>query len=88
MEDPVEQRLRELMRGNAADDAAENDDARMERLLHKVHVRGGILDLIGLFARWGWVMSEGGARGLRHARPTRRDSVSRSDSDSNNNQRT
>lgn len=88
MEDPVEQRLRELMQGNPGDDPTENDDARMERLLHKVHLRGGILDLIGLFARWGWVVSEGGARGLRHARPTSRDSASRTDSDSNNKQRT
>lgn len=82
MEDPIEQRLRELMRGEQAEGADQVDDARMERVLHRVHLRGGIFDLIGLFARWGWVVSEGGARGLRHARPTRRDPASPPDTDS------
>ena len=82
MEDPIEQRLRDLMRGDQGADSAQVDDARMERVLHRVHVRGGIFDLVGLFARWGWVVSEGGARGLRHARPTRRDPSSPSSTDS------
>ncbi|WP_373184870.1 hypothetical protein [Halopseudomonas sp.] len=88
MEDPIEQRLRELMQGDQAEDAGNVDDDRMERVLHKVHLRGGIVDLIGLFTRWGWVVSEGGARGLRHARPTRRDDTSEPRSESSNKKRT
>ena len=72
MEDPIEQRLRELMRGDQTADSEQVEDERIERVLHRVHIRGGIADLAGLFARWGWVVSEGTARGLRHARPTRR----------------
>jgi hypothetical protein len=73
MEDPIESRLRALMRGDQADVGVEVDDARLERVLHKAHLQGGIFDLLSLFARWGWVVSEGGARGLRHARPARRE---------------
>lgn len=86
MEDPIESRLRELMRGDQADDVAGVDDARLERVLHKAHLQGGLFDLISLFARWGWVLSEGGARGLRHARPTRREAgtdTTRSDTENN-----
>ncbi|WP_339842677.1 hypothetical protein [uncultured Halopseudomonas sp.] len=86
MEDPIEQRLRALMQGDQADDSENVDDARMERVLHKIHLRGGALDLVRLFANWGWVISEGGARGLRHARPTRRSM--KSSPDPSNNQRT
>jgi hypothetical protein len=73
MEDSTEIRLRALMRGEHVDDGVEINDARLERVLHKAHLQGGILDLLSLFARWGWVVSEGGARGLRHARPARRE---------------
>ena len=73
MEDPIESRLRLLMRGSQADDGVEVDDARLERVLHKAHLQGGLLDVISLFARWGWVVSEGGARGLRHTRPVNRE---------------
>lgn len=88
MEDPIEQRLRELMRGDQTEEALGTDDARIERVLHKVHLRGGIVDLVGLFAHWAWVVSEGGARGLRHARPTQRDTAGQSRTDSSNKQRT
>ena len=71
MEDPIEQRLRELMRGEqGVSDPVE--DQRLERVLHRAHIHGGIFDLINPFSRWGWVLSEGGARGLRHARPVSR----------------
>ncbi|GGD03087.1 hypothetical protein GCM10007418_22810 [Halopseudomonas salina] len=83
MEDPIEQRLRELMQGNQAEDCESVDDARMERVLHRVHVRSGVFDLLGLFANWGWVISEGGSRGLRHARPARRGTSASSDSSNN-----
>lgn len=83
MEDPIEQRLRELMQGDQGEDSESVDDARMERVLHKAHVRGGVFDLLGLFANWGWVISEGGSRGLRHARPVRRGGSAPSDSSNN-----
>lgn len=86
MEDPIEQRLRQLMQGNEEENCESVDDARMERVLHRVHVRSGVFDLLGLFANWGWVISEGGSRGLRHARPVRR--ATSAPSDSSDNQRT
>ena len=39
MEDPIESRLRALMRGSQADDGVEVDDARLERVLHKAHLQ-------------------------------------------------
>ncbi|MFN3581549.1 MAG: hypothetical protein ACK4VV_13875 [Pseudomonas sp.] len=71
MEDPIESRLRELMRGES-EPLVDIDEQRLERVLHKAHLHAGVFDLINLFARWGWVLSEGGARGLRHARPESR----------------
>ncbi len=85
MEDPIEKRLRDLMRGDQTDELASAEDARLERVMHKVHMQGGVFDLISLFARWGWVLSEGGSRGVRHARPARRHAAPESRSDPTNN---
>lgn len=74
MEDPIENRLRELMRAEA-DMATPVDDQRLDRVLHKAHMRAGFFDLINLFANWGWVLSEGGARALKHSRPVSRSAV-------------
>lgn len=71
MEDPIERRLRELMRAEA-DTSTPVEERRLDRVLHKAHMHGGLFDLVNLFARWGWVVSEGGARALKHARPDRR----------------
>ena len=37
---------------------------------------GGIFDLLGLFTRWGWVLTEGVGKGLRHGKPVRRANLS------------
>ena len=71
MSDPLEQRLKALMQ-QAGEGSEVQEDERLDRVLHQAHLRGGLLDLLSLFARWGWVVSEGGARGIRHARPVRR----------------
>lgn len=71
MEDPIESRLRELMRAEAHTPRPV-DEHRLDRVLHRAHMRAGVFDLINLFARWGWVFSEGGARALRHSRPVSR----------------
>lgn len=71
MDDPFESHLRNLMREDAPAPVT-TDDQRLKRVLRRANVRSGLLDLLSLFARWGWVISEGGARGLRHARPTQR----------------
>ncbi|TVP89082.1 MAG: hypothetical protein EA348_09055 [Pseudomonadaceae bacterium] len=71
MSDPLEQRLKALMQ-QAGEQNDAHEDERLDRVLHQAHLRGGLLDLLTLFARWGWVVSEGGARGVRHARPVRR----------------
>ncbi|SDU02684.1 hypothetical protein [Halopseudomonas salegens] len=71
MSDPLEQRLKALMQ-QAGEENDAHEDERLDRVLHQAHLRGGIFDLLNLFARWGWVVSEGGARGLRHARPVSR----------------
>lgn len=71
MSDPLEQRLKVLMQ-QAGEDSESHEDERLDRVLHKAHLRGGLLDVLSLFARWGWVVSEGGARGIRHARPVKR----------------
>ncbi|AQZ95816.1 CrfX protein [Halopseudomonas phragmitis] len=73
MEDPFERRVRELMRQASEQQSESTDDQRLERVLHKAHIHGGIFDLLNLFTRWGWVLSEGGARGLRHIKPVRRE---------------
>lgn len=74
MEDPIEIRLRELMRAEA-NTSMPVDEQRLDRVLHKAHMRAGFFDLINLFARWGWVLSEGGARALKHSRPVSRRSA-------------
>lgn len=79
MDDPFEQHLRSLMQKDTSEQPAGDDDKRLERVLHRAHVRTGLFDLLSLFARWGWVISEGGSRGLRQAgniRRERRDSSS------------
>ena len=73
MDDPIEARLRELLREPGTQDNLTRDtDNRLERVLHKAHVQGGVLDLLNLFTRWGWVLSEGVSRGMRHREPQRR----------------
>ncbi|UAW99882.1 hypothetical protein KEM63_07940 [Halopseudomonas nanhaiensis] len=66
MSDPLEERLRSLMRDGGQD--VSDDDERLERVLHKAHVRGGALDLLTLFAHWGEVLSEAGTRSVRRSR--------------------
>lgn len=81
MEDPFERRVRELMRQASEQQSENTDDQRLERVLHKAHIHGGIFDLLNLFTRWGWVLSEGGARGLRHIKPVRRELDANSSTD-------
>jgi hypothetical protein len=82
-EDPLESRLRDLLQGEPSDFGSQRDDRRLDRVLHKAHVRGGLFDLVNLFARWGWVLSEGGARGARHVKPVSRDTTKTSPQDIN-----
>ena len=72
MEDPFEHHLRSLLQKDASAQPSTLEDKRLERVLHRAHIHGGLFDLLKLFANWGWVISEGGARGLRHAKPVRR----------------
>lgn len=72
MDDPFERHLRSLLQEEVSPQSAPDDDQRLERVLHRAHIHGGLFDLLTLFANWGWVISEGGARGLRHAKPVRR----------------
>lgn len=74
MEDPIESRLRELMRAET-DLSTPVEDQRLGRVLHKAHLHAGFFDLLNLFTRWGWVLSEGGARAMKHARPVSRRST-------------
>ncbi|NLY58097.1 MAG: hypothetical protein GX071_06175 [Gammaproteobacteria bacterium] len=83
MDDPFEQHLRSLLQDDASPQSSPEDDKRLERVLHRAHIHGGLFDLLKLFANWGWVISEGGARGLRHARPVRRSTKDASSSDLN-----
>ena len=71
MEDPIESRLRELMR-EQSDQSTPVEEHRLDRVLHKAHMHAGFFDLINLFARWGWVLSDGGSRALKHPRPVSR----------------
>ncbi|MEH6492640.1 CrfX protein [Halopseudomonas sp.] len=82
-EDPLERRLRDLLQGEVSDLGSQRDDRRLDRVLHKAHVRGGLFDLVNLFARWGWVLSEGSVRGARHLKPVSRDSAKTSTQDIN-----
>lgn len=83
MEDPFEHHLRSLMQNSSPSASNLEDDRRLERVLHRAHIHGGLFDLLKLFANWGWVISEGGARGLRHARPVRRNKPESPSSDLN-----
>jgi len=83
MDDPFERHLRSLMQEDASRQSSGEDDKRLERVLHRAHIHSGLFDLLKLFANWGWVISEGGARGLRHARSARRDAKSLSSTDLN-----
>ncbi|SDS26939.1 hypothetical protein SAMN05216421_1213 [Halopseudomonas xinjiangensis] len=65
MSDPLEDRLRSLMRADQQN--VGQDDQRLERVLHKAHVRGGVLDLLTLFSRWGVVLSEAGTHHSRNS---------------------
>ncbi|MDX9688610.1 hypothetical protein [Halopseudomonas formosensis] len=82
MDDPFERHLRSLMQDSSVHPTPE-DDKRLERVLHRAHIHSGLFDLLKLFANWGWVIGEGGARGLRHARPVRRARDNSSSSDLN-----
>ena len=66
MSDPFEERLRDLMRDGEHVDGEDNE--RLERVLHRAHMRGGVLDLLTLFSRWGVVLSEAGTRHTRRDR--------------------
>lgn len=70
MSDPLEERLRSLMRDGGED--MSDDNQRLERVLHKAHVRGGVLDLLTLFAHWGVVLSEAGTHTVRRSRASGR----------------
>ncbi|MFA5678195.1 MAG: hypothetical protein WC953_07260 [Pseudomonas sp.] len=83
MDDPFERHLRSLLQEEASSQSSPADDKRLERVLHRAHIHGGLFDLLKLFTNWGWVISEGGARGMRHARPVRRNEKSPSSSDLN-----
>ncbi len=72
-DDSLERALRAMLQDEPANHAARSDDQRLDSVLHRAHLHGAAGDLLGLFSRWGWVLSEGGARGLRHLRPARRD---------------
>lgn len=72
MDDPFEHHLRSLLQEDAPAQSSPADDKRLERVLHRAHIHGGLFDLLKLFANWGWVISEGGARGLRHAKKAQR----------------
>ena len=78
MDDPFERRLRSMMQ-EAPDDRPDSDDVRLDRVLHKAHVRSGIFDLLSLFAHWGWVIAQAGGRSAQ-----RRTQRSRSSTRKNN----
>ena len=74
-DDSLERALRAMLQDDTDNHAGRSYDQRLDSVLHRAHLHGAAGDLLGLFSRWGWVLSEGGARGLKHARPTRRDAV-------------
>src|SRR5690606_9273790 len=82
MDDPFERHLRSLMQDSSAHPTLD-DDKRPERVFDRAHIRSGLVDVIQPFANWGWVLGEGGARGLRHGRPVRRARDNSSSSDLN-----
>lgn len=73
MDDPFESRLRSLMQAPGRHrDAESADDERLDRVLHKAHIRGGIFDLLSLFTHWGWVIAQAGGRGSQRRSPRSR----------------
>lgn len=72
MDDPFEHQLRNLMRDAEGQRPVSADNERLERVLHKAHIHGGVFDLLSLFTRWGWVITEGTTKAMRHRRPVRR----------------
>lgn len=76
MDDPFEHQLRNLMRDAEQQRPGSSDSERLERVLHKAHIHSGIFDLLSLFSRWGWVLTEGVSKGIQHRRPARRGSDS------------
>jgi hypothetical protein len=77
MDDPFESRLRSMMQ--ASDDRLDSDNAddeRLDRVLHKAHVRSGIFDILTLFAHWGWVIAQAGGRSSQRRTPRSRSSTS------------
>ncbi|WP_304638678.1 hypothetical protein [Pseudomonas sp.] len=70
MDDPFENQLREMLREADRQRPDSVDAERLERVLHKAHIHGGLFDLLNMFARWGWVLSEAGTGLKRKTRPT------------------
>lgn len=61
MEDPFENQLRDMLREADRGRPESADAERLERVLHKAHIHGGVFDLLNMFARWGSVLSEAGS---------------------------
>ena len=80
-DDSLESQLRAMMRDEGAGDAERSDDQRLDRVLHRAHIHGAVFDLLGLVARWGWVLTEGGARGVCNLKPSRRQADNSTPSD-------
>ncbi|MEL0167123.1 MAG: hypothetical protein VW877_03255 [Pseudomonadaceae bacterium] len=80
-DDSLESQLRAMLRDDVASDASRSDDQRLDRVLHRAHIHGAVFDLLGLVARWGWVLSEGGSRGMRNLKPSRRSNTTSTPSD-------
>lgn len=66
MSDPLEERLKALMQ-QAGEQSEAQDDERLGRVLHEAHLRSGLFDLLGLFTRWGSVISEAANRSMAQA---------------------
>ncbi len=71
MDDPFENQLRDMLREADRARPESIDAERLERVLHKAHIHGGVFDLMNMFARWGWVLSEAGAGARRKPRNAR-----------------
>ncbi|HDZ55451.1 MAG TPA: hypothetical protein ENI17_08875 [Pseudomonas xinjiangensis] len=65
MDNPFESRLRSLMH-EADEQRPDGADAqRLDRVLHKAHIRSGALDVVTLFTHWAYVLSECSPKGKR-----------------------
>ena len=71
-DDSLESQLRAMLRDDNGTDAKRTDGQRLDRVLHRAHIYGAVFDLLGLVTRWGWVLTEGGSRGMRNLKPSRR----------------